>query len=104
LVIVEKEKVKKTFWPLGVVEELIESRGGVVRKAVVRTSDGCKTHTLQHLFPLEVNAIEEAMEDAIEEAMEDAMEEAMEDVMEDAIEDVPEQTLGMKLRNGKWKK
>ena len=56
----EDEKVRRPFWKLGVVEQIILGRDGQIRGAIVRVwakDKGCKLlrRPIQHLYPLEVD-------------------------------------------------
>ena len=55
VVIVWDEDKNRNKWKLGIVNQLIEGRDGVIRGAQVRTSNGELERAVQHLYPLELS-------------------------------------------------
>ena len=55
VVIVWDEDKNRNKWKLGVVNQLIEGRDGVIQGAQVRTSNGELERAVQHLYPLELS-------------------------------------------------
>lgn len=70
IVIVEVERVRRPFWKLGIVEQVIPGRDGHVRGALVkvgntdRSSNKLLCRPIQHLYPLEVGMNKEAEPDS----------------------------------------
>ena len=54
-VIIESEEKNRNLWKMGVVEELIRGRDGVVRGAKIRTPNGHLERAIQHLYPIELS-------------------------------------------------
>ena len=55
LVLVEKEKLKKHRWPLGLIKDLIIGRDGLIRSVRLTTSEHAEpvTRSIHEIFPLE---------------------------------------------------
>ena len=58
-VIVQDEERNRNKWKLGVVENVIKGRDGVIRGAKVRTAKGNLERAIQQLYPLELSCDEE---------------------------------------------
>ena len=54
-VIIESEEKNRNSWKMGIVEELICGRDGIVRGAKIRTPNGNLERAVQHLYPIEVS-------------------------------------------------
>ena len=59
VVFVKNDKTKRSFWKIGIIQELITGQDGYTRAAVVKVPSGGRTpkllrRTLQHLVPIEV--------------------------------------------------
>ena len=54
-VIIKDEERNRNHWKMGIVEELIKGRDGVVRGAKVRTAKGKLERAIQQLYPLELS-------------------------------------------------
>lgn len=55
VVILKTDEKSRGRWPLGIIEELIVGKDGVVRAAKVRTGKNQLERAVQHLFPLELS-------------------------------------------------
>ena len=55
VVILKTDEKSRGKWPLGIIEELIVGKDGVVRAAKVRTGKNQLERAIQHLFPLELS-------------------------------------------------
>ena len=55
VVIIKSDEKNRAQWKLGVVEDLITGRDGVVRGAKLRTPKSVMERAVQHLYPLELN-------------------------------------------------
>jgi hypothetical protein len=58
-VIVQDEERNRKKWKLGIVENVIKGRDGVIRGAKVRTAKGNLERAIQQLYPLELSCEEE---------------------------------------------
>ena len=63
VVIVKDDNVKRCFWKLAVVEQLIEGKDGHVRAAVIKVGESNSSRkgvtlkrSIKHLYPIEVKA------------------------------------------------
>ena len=54
-VIIKSEEKNRNSWKMGIVEELICGRDGIVRGAKIRTPNGNLERAVQHLYPIEVS-------------------------------------------------
>ena len=54
VVIIQSPERNRNCWPLGIVEQLIEGRDGVVRGARLRAGRSHLECPIQHLYPLEL--------------------------------------------------
>ena len=57
-------KIRGT-WKVGVVEEMIAGRDGVVRAVKLRTANNHLERPIQHLYPLELSCDQKAKEPAV---------------------------------------
>ena len=57
-VIIQDEERNRNHWKMGIVEELIKGRDGIVRGAKVRTAKGKLERAIQQLYPLELSSEE----------------------------------------------
>ncbi|XP_028415553.1 uncharacterized protein LOC114538695 [Dendronephthya gigantea] len=57
-VIIQDEAKNRNHWKMGIVEELISGRDGIVRGAKVRTAISKLERAIQHLYPLELSVEE----------------------------------------------
>jgi len=62
-VVIKDDQTKRSFWRLGIIEELLRSSDGHVRAARVRAgnSDRCPQviqRSVKHLYPIEVSSTE----------------------------------------------
>ena len=55
VVILKTDEKSRGKWPLGIIEELIVGKDGVVRAVQVRTGKNQLQRAIQHLFPLELS-------------------------------------------------
>ena len=55
VVVIQSSERNRNCWPLGIVEQLIEGRDGVVRGARLRAGRSHLERPIQHLFPLELS-------------------------------------------------
>ena len=62
-VVIVKDKVKRSFWKLAVVEQLIEGKDGHVQAAVIKVGESASSkrgvtlkRSTKHLYPIEVKA------------------------------------------------
>ncbi|XP_028411542.1 uncharacterized protein LOC114534187 [Dendronephthya gigantea] len=55
VVILKTDERNRGKWPLGIIEELIAGKDGIVRVAKVRAGKGQLERAVQHLFPLELS-------------------------------------------------
>ena len=55
VVLIQSTERNRNCWPLGIVEQLIEGRDGVVRGARLRAGRSHLERPIQHLFPLELS-------------------------------------------------
>lgn len=53
MVITEVESTPRTFWPLGLIEEVISDEDGLVRTVLVRTSNGVCRRDIRKVYMLE---------------------------------------------------
>ena len=53
--IIRSDEKNRAQWKLGVVDDLITGRDGVVRGAKLRSSKSSLERPLQHLYPLELS-------------------------------------------------
>jgi hypothetical protein len=56
IVLVELENMKRIFWPLGRILELIPGKDKEVRVVKIKTKNGVITRHVQRVFPLEVSS------------------------------------------------
>ena len=54
VVLVQGEKKDRNYWKLGIVNELVVGRDGIVRAAKLRSGKGMLERAIQHLYPLEL--------------------------------------------------
>ena len=55
MVILKTDEKNRGKWPLGIIEELIAGKDGVIRVAKVRAGKGQLERAVQHLLPLELS-------------------------------------------------
>ena len=55
VVIIKSEKRNRAHWKLGVVEDLITGRDGVIRGAKLKSGKSHLERPIQHLYPLELS-------------------------------------------------
>ena len=55
VVVIQSAERNRNCWPLGIVEQLIEGRDGIVRGARLRAGRLPLERPIQHLFPLELS-------------------------------------------------
>ena len=55
-VIIQEDSENRNNWKVGIVEELIVGRDGIVRAAKLRTGKGFLEQAVQHLCPLELSS------------------------------------------------
>lgn len=55
VVIIQEESRDRNTWKLGIVDELIVGRDGIVRAAKLRAGKGVLERATQHLYPLELS-------------------------------------------------
>lgn len=59
VVVIQSPEQNRNCWPLGIVEQLIEGRDGVVRGARLRAGRSHLERPIQHLYPLELSCDKE---------------------------------------------
>ena len=59
VVIIQSPERNRNCWPLGIVEQLIEGRDGVVQGARLRAGPSHLERPIQHLYPLELSCDKE---------------------------------------------
>ena len=59
VVVIQSPEQNRNCWPLGIVEQLIEGRDGVVRGARLRAGRSHLEHPIQHLYHLELSCDKE---------------------------------------------
>ena len=59
VVVIQSPEQNRNCWPLGIVEQLIEGRDGVVRGARLRAGPSHLERPIQHLYPLELSCDKE---------------------------------------------
>ena len=59
VVLIQSTERNRNCWPLGIVEQLIEGRDGVVRGARLRAGRSHLERPIHHLFPLELSCDKE---------------------------------------------
>ena len=52
--IIKDEEQNRNKWKMGIVEELISGRDGMIRAAKLRAGKGTLERAVQHLYPLEL--------------------------------------------------
>ena len=62
MVIIQSAERNRNCWPLGIVEQLIEGRDGIVRGARLQAGLSHLGHPIQHLFPLELSCDKEKVQ------------------------------------------
>ena len=55
VVIIQDESRNRHSWKLGIVDELIVGRDGIIRAAKMRAGKGVMERAVQHLYPLELS-------------------------------------------------
>ena len=55
VVIIKDEERNRNKWKIGIVEDLISGRDGIVRAAKLRAGKGTLERAVQHLYPLELS-------------------------------------------------
>ena len=55
IVVIKSEKKNRAQWKLGVVEDLITGRDGVIRGAKLKSGKSHLERPIQHLYPLELS-------------------------------------------------
>ena len=55
VVIIQNESPNRHSWKLGIVDELIVGRDGIIRAAKMRAGKGVMERAVQHLYPLELS-------------------------------------------------
>ena len=55
VVVIKDEERNRNKWKIGIVEDLISGRDGIVRAAKLRAGKGTLERAVQHLHPLELS-------------------------------------------------
>ena len=61
VVIIQDESRNRHSWKLGIVDELIVGRDGIIRAAKMRAGKGVMERAVQHLYPLELSVYRKPM-------------------------------------------
>ena len=55
VVVIKDEERNRNKWKIGIVDDLISGRDGIVRAAKLRAGKGTLERAVQHLYPLELS-------------------------------------------------